>query len=291
MSLKAPIQLGALHKQAIAALSDHSDSARLDAELIICHILKISRTALITQDQTNIKHSQAEQIQSLLERRKLGYPIAYVTGTRHFWDLELKVNEATLIPRPETELLIEVALRLFSKEQNIKVLDLGTGSGAIAIAIAKACENWTVLACDNANAALDIAILNAARYQLANVQFKLSNWFTELSSTSSTDKFDLIISNPPYIEENDPHLTIGDVQFEPQSALCSGHDGLKDIRLLIAAATNYLTPQGWLWLEHGYDQAERVKDLFNENAYHNITQHIDLAGHIRITGAQRDQPN
>jgi len=286
MSLKHTIPLGQLHKDAVAHLNGYSESARLDADLIICHILNISRSALITQDQTEIENSQAEQIQALLDKRKDSYPMAYITGTRHFWDLELAVNAATLIPRPETELLVETALRNYHREQAIKVLDLGTGSGAIAIAIAKARANWTVLAGDNSTAALEVASRNAAAYQLTNVQFINSHWFNDVSTQH---KFELILSNPPYIEQNDPHLKQGDVQYEPLSALSSGIDGLDDIRQLIPAAKDFLKPSGWLWLEHGFDQAGRVKDLFNKHNYTQVKQHMDLSGHTRITGAQLNQ--
>ena len=277
--------LSELQKQAIAELTGYSDSARLDADLILCHVLSIPRTTIITQDKMVLDTEQVKQIQALIEKRKQNYPIAYITGSRHFWDVELKVTEATLIPRPETELLVEMALSLFPEQKKIHVLDLGTGSGAIAIAIANARPTWAIVACDNSNEALSVADQNIATYDLTNIKLLNSHWF---DAVAGEQKFNLILSNPPYIEENDPHLKLGDVQFEPLTALSSGLDGLDDIRLLIPEAKNYLQPSSWLWLEHGFDQAQRVKDIFNDHGYTDIKQHIDLSGHTRITGGQLD---
>ncbi len=275
--------LGELHKQAITELTGHTDSARLDVDLIIGHVLSIPRTAILTQDQMTLSTEEVLQIQELIKKRTQSYPVAYITGSRHFWDLELSVTEATLIPRPETELLVEMALSLFPEEQTTHLLDLGTGSGAIAIAIAHARPAWHVTACDNSPAALLVARNNAESYQLENIALINSDWFEAIPGTQ---KFDLILSNPPYIEKDDPHLKQGDIQYEPPSALCAGQDGLNDIRLLIPTAKKYLNSNGWLWLEHGFDQAQRVKDLFSEYHYTNIKQHIDLSGHIRITGGK-----
>jgi len=279
------MNLKELHTQSISVLTGYSDSTRLDVDLIICHVLSIPRSAILTQDQMTLNDEQVLQIQSLIEKRKQNYPVAYITGTRNFWDLELKVNNDTLIPRPETELLVEIALSLFPQKKPIQALDLGTGSGAIAIAIARARPDWNIIATDNSPAALTVARQNAETYLLQNSKFINSYWFNALSADH---KFDLILSNPPYIKNNDPHLKSGDVQYEPESALSSGKDGLDDIRQLITNAKNFLLAQGWLWLEHGFDQAQRVKDLFTEHNYTNIKQHLDLAGHIRITGGQLD---
>jgi len=279
------MNLKELHTQSISTLTGYSDSTRLDVDLIICHVLSIPRSTILTQDQMTLNDEQVLQIQSLVEKRKTNYPISYITGTRYFWDLKLKVSEDTLIPRPETELLVEMALSLFPKKEPVQVLDLGTGSGAIAIAIARARPNWNVVACDNSLAALTVARQNAETYQLQNSNFINSYWFNVLPANH---KFDLILSNPPYIESNDPHLKSGDVQYEPPAALSSGKDGLDDIRQLIPTAKNFLLVQGWLWLEHGFDQAQRVKDLFTEHNYTNVKQHLDLAGHLRITGGQLD---
>ncbi|VAW93903.1 Peptide chain release factor N(5)-glutamine methyltransferase [hydrothermal vent metagenome] len=275
--------LGELQKQAITELSAYSDSARLDVDLIICHVLSISRTALITQDRMVLEPEQLNQIQQLIEKRKQSYPVAYIIGSRHFWDLELKVTEDTLIPRPETELLVEMALSLFAEDQTTRVLDLGTGSGAVAIAIAKARPEWSIIACDNSPAALSVAKQNAETYQLENIKLINSDWFDDIPDQQ---KFDLLLSNPPYIESDDPHLKQGDVQHEPQAALSSGRDGLDDIRKLIANAKCFLHAHGWLWLEHGFDQAQNVKDIFTEHNYTNIKQHLDLFGHTRISGGQ-----
>ncbi len=277
------IKLGELHKQSISELTGYSDSARLDADLILCHVLSIPRTAIITQDQMALEAEQIKQVQQLIEKRKQSYPIAYITGSRSFWDLDLKVTKDTLIPRPETELLVEMALSLYAEDENIQLLDLGTGSGAIAIAIAKARPNWNVVASDKSSAALSVARHNIEKYQLKNISLVTSQWFDDIPTKQ---KFDLILSNPPYIESNDPHLQQGDVQHEPRSALSSGIDGLDDIRLLIPSAYDYLKTKGWLWLEHGFDQAQRIKDLFDNYHYTNIKQILDLAGHTRISGGQ-----
>ena len=270
-------------KESTTALKPHSDSARLDSELIITHVLSIPRTDFILHPDRVLEMSEIDRIQSLIKKRKQGYPVAYITGVKHFWDVELKVNEATLVPRPETELLVEAALLSFPKEEKVRVIDLGTGSGAIAIAIAKNRPNWDVVACDISEDALKVATENAKNYALDNIEFIQSNWFSDITLS---EQFDLIISNPPYIPEQDPHLQQGDVQHEPITALASGPDGLNDIRQLIENAKAFLTERGWLLLEHGYDQAPTVKDIFEQQGYDSVQQAMDLAGHVRSSSAQ-----
>lgn len=272
--------LGETARKASQLLATTSDSPRLDAELLIAHILAIPRSRFISEPDCKLDSQQLSAIQAILLRRAQGEPIAYILGTKHFWDLELKVSPDVLIPRPETELLVETALSLFTSDSAINVLDLGTGSGAIAIAIAKARPHWHVCASDASKVALAIAIDNAERYQLHNLSLFQSHWFNQIIPEK---RYDLILSNPPYIAVGDSHLQQGDVRFEPHTALVSGADGLNAIRYLVAESKSHLQPEGWLMLEHGYDQGERVRQLFVENGYQDIQQKKDLGGHVRVT--------
>lgn len=278
------ITLGHLHKDAIHLLSDVSDSARLDAELLIAYVLDIPRSRFITEPETPIDTDKLATVQKFLQRRRQGYPIAYLLGQKHFWDLELTVTPDTLIPRPETELLVETALTLHPQDKPIQIVDLGTGSGAIAIAIAKARPAWHVLATDRSAPALQVAQQNARQYKLNNIVFETGDWFAAIPAGQH---FDVVISNPPYVCDDDPHLQRGDVQFEPLQALRAGADGLDDIRRIVSQAQQYLTTQGWLMLEHGYDQAADVKTIFEQHHYTSIQHKQDLAGHIRMTMGQR----
>jgi len=272
--------LAEVTRQSSQLLETTSDSARLDAELLIAHALNIPRSRFISHPEQSINSQQLDAIHELVQRRARGEPIAYILARKHFWDLELRVTPDVLIPRPDTEQLVETALALFAEDADIQVLDLGTGSGAIAIAIARARPRWHVCACDDSQAALAVAIENAERYQQHNLTLIQSHWFDNLVKDK---RYHLILSNPPYIPEQDPHLQQGDVRFEPKSALVSGPDGLDAIRYLIAESKNHLLPGGWLLLEHGYDQGERVRQLFNENSYKKVLQKKDLIGHVRVT--------
>lgn len=272
--------LATLQQDAIRTLRDISETARLDAELLIAHVLDIPRTRFITQPDTPIDAQQLDKVQATLAQRKQGVPVAYLIGSQHFWDVELAVTKDTLIPRPETEMLVETALTLFDAEQPVQLADLGTGSGAIAIAIAKARPRWQVLATDRYAPTLAIAQHNAANYQLDNIRFLQSNWFDQLPPEQ---RLDMIISNPPYVPEQDPHLQQGDVRFEPPHALRSGEDGLNDIRHLISTSRDYLKADGWLLLEHGYDQGAAVNALFAQAGYQIFQQQRDLGGHMRIS--------
>ena len=267
-------------RQASLSLQAVSDTARLDAELLIARALDIPRTFFITRADDELDAAQQDRVHALIRRRAQGEPVAYILGSRQFWDLELAVTPDTLIPRPETELLVETALGLFNQEQTVEVIDLGTGSGAIAIAIARARPNWRVTATDASAAALAVARHNAQRYTLTNIRLVQSHWFDAIDSAL---KFDLIVSNPPYIADSDPHLHAGDVRFEPLPALQAGADGLDDIRILIRDGRQHLRAAGWLMLEHGYDQAAAVRQLFLENGYTQIEQQQDLAGHVRMS--------
>ncbi len=217
---------------------------------------------------------------ALLERRLQGEPVAYILGEREFFGLKFKVTPDTLIPRPDTELLVELALQHMPENKGWRVLDMGTGSGAIALSIAHSRPDAEVTAADASGAALDVARENAGRLGVRNISFLQSDWFSALSG----QRFDLIVSNPPYIAAADRHLTQGDVRFEPLSALASGADGLDDIRKIVGQAGAYLEHGAWLLLEHGYDQAAQVRDLLHQNGFVEIFSEKDIAGIDRVSG-------
>jgi release factor glutamine methyltransferase len=217
--------------------------------------------------------------EALLNRRLAGEPMAYILGSREFYGLELMVTPDTLIPRPDTETLVEATLAKILNDTNPSILDLGTGTGAIALAIAKNCPQVSVIAVDASNSALEVAKKNAQNLSISNIEFVISNWFENLTN----QRFDVIVSNPPYIEQNDIHLSQGDLRFEPISALVSGADGLDDIRQIINDCLIYLNPQSWLILEHGYNQASQVADLMAEAGLTNIETIKDLSGNSRVT--------
>jgi len=208
--------------------------------------------------------------------------VAYLTGSRAFWSLELKVTPATLIPRPDTETLVEWALERLPPAAALSIADLGTGSGAIALALARERPQCRITATDASAAALAVAQDNAASNQIANVAFRAGRWFAPLAG----ERYHLIVSNPPYIPAADPHLGRGDLRFEPRSALAAGPDGLDDIRLLVAGAPHHLTANGWLLLEHGYDQAAAVRTLLLQHGYHEVQTRHDATGHERISGGR-----
>lgn len=225
---------------------------------------------------------QLERFQHLLQRRRAGEPVAYLLGHRGFWSLDLEVDSSTLIPRPDTERLVEVALECVV-HQPARVLDLGTGSGAVALALAVEQPAWDIIGCDSSAAAVALAERNRDRLGVANAAFVLSNWFAALADSKA---FDLIVSNPPYIAENDPHLVAGDVRFEPATALVSGPDGLYDIRNIVQTTPDYLQPGGWLLLEHGWEQADAVRELLGDRGFVEVQSWQDLAGHQRISGGR-----
>lgn len=255
-----------------------SESATVDCELLLCHVLDVERSYLKTWPDREVSSADQEQFQQLLQRRIQGEPVAYLIGTQGFWTLDLKVSPDTLIPRPETELLVEAALELELPEQ-AKALDLGTGTGAIALALATERNHWQISAVDLMPNAVQLASANCQRHQLGNVEIFQSSWFAEIP----VQRFDLIVSNPPYIEEGDVHLTQGDVRFEPASALVSGTDGLDDLRLLIAESVNYLADSGWLMVEHGYNQGPAVRELFEQAGFTQVETRRDLNDLERIT--------
>jgi len=258
-----------------------SDSARLDCELLLAEAMQVNRTYLYTWPDRALDEQQAKKFNQLLQRRLTGEPIAYVLGYKEFWSLKLAVNPSTLIPRPDTELLVETALALFSNDA-IDVLDLGTGTGAIALALASERPGWTILATDVGTDAVLLAIDNCRRLGFTNVQIAKSHWYSNLIG----QRFDLIVSNPPYIDKTDPHLQEGDVRFEPASALISGGEGLADIETIITGAVDHLNNKGWLLIEHGYNQAGAVQALFNQHGFNGVNSQTDLAGHQRMTCGQ-----
>ncbi|MEH6565608.1 MAG: peptide chain release factor N(5)-glutamine methyltransferase [Halopseudomonas sp.] len=258
-----------------------SDSPRLDAELLLCHVLGKNRSYLRSWPEAQPSDDQVATFESLLARRRAGEPVAYLLGERGFWSLDLQVSPATLIPRPDTERLVELALEL-GPQGPASVLDLGTGSGAIALALAAERARWQLTGSDRIAAAVELAQSNGRRLELDNTRFVQSHWFAELQG----QRFDLIVSNPPYIAADDPHLNQGDLRFEPRSALVSGGDGLDDIRQLITAAPDYMHTGGWLLLEHGWQQAEAVVALLQARGFSDSRSWLDLAGNPRVSGGR-----
>lgn len=256
-----------------------SPTARLDAELLLAAALGKPRSFLHTWPERIVSSEAALTFAAYLQRRRTGEPVAYILGQQGFWKLDLEVAPHTLIPRPETEMLVEAALELVPAFAPTHVLDLGTGTGAIALALASERAAWQVTAVDRVLEAVGLAERNRQRLQLDNAKVLSSHWFSALEG----QRFDLIISNPPYIAAQDPHLESGDVRFEPDSALVAGADGLDDLRMIIAQAPTFLNGDGWLLLEHGYDQGSAVRDLLSGHGFEKIQTRRDLGDHERIT--------
>ncbi|MBD9423714.1 peptide chain release factor N(5)-glutamine methyltransferase [Pseudomonas sp. PDM15] len=263
-----------------ATLPD-SPTARLDAELLLAAALGKPRSYLRTWPEHEPGAEQLSAFATMLERRRAGEPVAYILGHQGFWSLDLEVAPHTLIPRPDTELLVETALQLAPAAPR-RVLDLGTGTGAIALALASERGGWRVTGVDRIAEAVELAERNRQRLKLTNAGFRLSSWFDALAG----ERFDLIVSNPPYIATADRHLDEGDVRFEPMSALVAGADGLDDIRQIIDQAPRHLEAGGWLLLEHGYDQAEAVRGLLSAAGFAAVESRRDLGGHERISLGQ-----
>lgn len=265
----------------LLALAKQLDSptAQLDAELLLCFVLNKPRSYLYTWPDQVVSDSQVAAYQELLQRRKNGEPVAYLLGRQGFWTLDLQVAEHTLIPRADTEILVETALQLAAASTAWQVLDLGTGSGALALALASERAHWQVTGVDRIESAVALAQANQQHNGLSNVNFLHSDWFSALAG----QRYNLILSNPPYIAEHDPHLQQGDVRFEPLSALVSGPDGLADLRSIIAQAAAYLISPGWLLLEHGYNQADAVCALLEQAGFVEVRSQRDLAGQQRVS--------
>jgi release factor glutamine methyltransferase len=278
-----PVTVGEALRQAVTTLTPTSPTPRLDAEVLLMHVCSLDRSNLITRNETALTGKQLNMLENLLHRRKRGEPVAYITGTREFWSMELEVTPGTLIPRPETELLVEKALEHIPRDAEWTIADLGTGSGAIALAITKERPRCRVIAADNSSAALEVARSNAKKFGLTNIEFHEGDWFAALAGAT----FDMILSNPPYIRAGDPHLKQGDVRFEPATALVAGTEGLDAIRHIARHAREFLKPGGWLLFEHGWDQAEAIGDYLRQQGYRNIVCHTDLTGHARVAGGRR----
>lgn len=265
------------------ALNLDERAARLEIQVLLCHALNVPRSHLVSHDRDFLNPQQEKAYRALLTLRLGGEPIAYIVGKREFYGLEFKVTPAVLIPRPETELLVELALDRMPQQTACCVLDLGTGSGAVAVALAKHRPLASVTAVDQSGAALAVARENAAFHGVKNLRLLQSNWFEALVS----EQFDLIVSNPPYVAAEDVHLQQGDARFEPQTALASGADGLDDIRAIVAQAPLHLKPGGWLLFEHGYDQQERCQELLQSHGFTQVATAIDLAGIPRVSYGKR----
>ena len=254
---------------------------RLEAEVLLAHALGVARSFLFANPEMQLTHQRCVLFNTLVDRRTAGEPIAYITGEREFWSLALKVTPDVLIPRPETELLVETALNLAPSKPGYRVADLGTGSGAIALALASERPLWEVHATDLSEAAINVARENAQRLGLDTVNFHCCSWGHKLSG-----KFQLLVSNPPYICAADPHLSVGDCRYEPETALVSGDDGLMAIKAIAGEACLRLTVGGHLILEHGFDQGLAVSGILDSHGFNNIVTIEDLAGHDRVTLGQ-----
>ena len=259
-----------------------SESARLDAEILFCDVMQFKRCRIYSHPEQVVSDDKSALFQSLIEQRQQGRPIAHITGKKEFWSLELAISEDTLIPRPETELLVETALQMIPGNEAFNILDLGTGSGAIAIAIASERPNCKIVATDINKNALTMAKKNAETYQLQNIQFCRSNWYLDIP----LQIFDLIMSNPPYIRQDDEHLSQGDVQFEPELALVAGADGMQAINMILENANRYLASNASLLIEHGYDQKQLVQEAFLKHDFRQLKTFQDLSGQDRITRGQ-----
>lgn len=267
-----------LLRQAASALKEVSDSPRLDAELLLCHALNKDKTFLFAWPDHEPGDIAEVRFNELLNRRGKGEPVAYLLGYREFYGHRFMVSPATLIPRPDTELLVETALSLLPEEAAMTVADLGTGTGAIGISLALARPQWTVLASDCSRDIVDLAERNARALKADNVRLLQSDWLAAIDGP-----LDAVLSNPPYIPVDDPHLDQGDVRFEPRSALVASDNGLDDLRDIAAQSSEKLVAGGWLLMEHGFDQGAAVRQLLREAGFDDVETRQDLAGHERCT--------
>ncbi len=271
------LKVAELLREAAARLP--GDDARHEAEQLLIHVLGVERAWLFAHATDTVDEDSRQRFELLLTRRAEGHPLAYLLGRRGFWTLDLQVNTATLIPRPETELLVEQALARLPADDMVRVADMGTGSGAIALSIASERPLATVMATDLLGPALAVAVKNAQAHGLDNVWFRRGHWYAALGA----DRFDMIVSNPPYIAAGDPHLAQGDLRFEPPPALASGADGLDAIREIIAGAHEHLVAGGWLLLEHGWDQGEAIRALLVQAGFDEAQTVQDLEQRDRVT--------
>lgn len=273
-------------RAARSALAPISDTPGLEAEVLLCHVTRRDATALLRDDHTSLSPSESVQYDDLVRRRAEGEPIAYLTGEREFWSLRFRVSSQTLIPRPDTETLVERALALIPETGMSRVLDLGTGTGNVAVSIARARPACRITAVDIDESALTVAADNVRSNGVSNVECIKSDWYGALDGRV----FDVIVSNPPYVAEGDTHLRTGDVAHEPRRALVSGVDGLDDIRLLVSGASCHLAEGGQLAIEHGADQGQAVRALMVAADFVDVATFPDLGGRERVTGARRPGP-
>ena len=270
-----------LLQAATLKLQSVSDSARLDAELLLCAVLHCDRLLFYRSPESLLTSAQQLEFNALLTRRLTQEPIAHLIGKKAFWTLSLSVDESTLIPRPDTETLVQCVLDR-ALPRNARVLDLGTGTGAVALALATERPDWMIVAVDNSEAALMLAKKNCKATGVENVHLVLSHWFDAVPA----GKWDAIVSNPPYLASDDEHLCRGELQFEPISALVSEQQGYADLYHIIQQAASFLVESGWVFLEHGYTQAEQVRAYFMRCGYRHVASHRDLGGHERVTIGQ-----
>jgi release factor glutamine methyltransferase len=270
-------------RAAAQQLTAVSSSPQLDAQWLLEHVTHWTRTGMISDPQLEVTADQLARFQSLVERRARGEPLAYLIGSRDFWSLTLQVSPDVLIPRPETELLVEQSLLKLEKITAPRVLDLGTGSGAVALSLARERPDARILATDTSQAALVVAQINAANNSIRNVVFAHGSWYEPVAGTA----FDLIVSNPPYIAQDDPALDKHVLQYEPFGALISGTGGLEAIAAIIAGGVAHLRVGGWLLLEHGWKQAADVARLLELHGFTHVRCHPDLAGLDRVSAGQR----
>lgn len=269
------------HLQSSSHEEQQASSGRRDTEILLCHALGKPRAWLYTWPEKTVSSEQEAHFRQLLKRRSEGEPVAYLTGTRDFWTLQLSVSASTLIPRPETETLVSWALEL-PLPQQARVADLGTGTGAIALALASERSQWVVSALDSSAEALRVAAYNAQQAGLGQVEILPSHWYEALAGR----RFDLLVSNPPYIAAEDPHLARGDLRFEPRAALVASGGGLDDLAHLVSGAGDHLQAGGWLLLEHGYDQGAAVRQMLAAAGFSEVQTRRDLAGLDRISGGR-----
>jgi len=276
-----PVSIKQLLEQATRQLD--SESARLDAEVLLGHVLQQPRSHFHAWPERLLPTESLEHFRKLLQRRLNGEPVAYLTGEREFWSLPLSVTTDTLIPRPETETLVAQALQRIPADQPQRIADLGTGSGAIALAIARERPRCQIIATDIAATAIETARHNAHRLGIHTISFHTGDWCLPLAGM----QFDLIVSNPPYIAENDPHLLSGDVRFEPRSALAAGPQGMDDLKQIAPCAARHLQPGGWLLMEHGYDQGVLARQLLEDTGFMEVIDYTDDTGQDRVIAGRR----